>query len=244
MTPEHTEGRVTVLLVDDDQKLCRLISEYLVPFGYDVTCAYTGDDGLEKARSGKFQVAILDVMLPGMDGFDVLRKLRQESDMPVLMLTGRGDETDRIVGLEMGADDYLPKTFSTRELLARLRAVTRRIFEWAPEDSRAREKPVVVGALRVDSGARVAALDDEALDLTRMEFDLLLALARSAGRVLSRDQLLHSSAGREHEYFDRSVDVHISSLRRKLGDDPDEPRYIRTVRGVGYMLLTDFQVER
>ncbi len=237
MTPEHAEGRVTVLLIDDDQKLCRLVSEYLEPFGYDVTCAYTGDDGLEMALSGEFQVAILDVMLPGMDGFDVLRKLRQESDMPVLMLTGRGDETDRIVGLEMGADDYLPKTFSTRELLARLRAVTRRIFEWAPEDSPERAKPVVVGALRIDPGARVATLSDEALDLTRMEFDLLLALARSAGRVLSRDQLLHASAGRDHEYFDRSVDVHISSLRRKLGDEPETPKHIKTVRGIGYMLL-------
>lgn len=237
MTPEHAEGRVTVLLVDDDQKLCRLVTEYLEPFGYDVTCAYTGDDGLEMALTDDFQVAILDVMLPGMDGFDVLRKLRQVSDMPVLMLTGRGDETDRIVGLEMGADDYLPKTFSSRELLARLRAVTRRIFEWAPEDSPERAKPVVAGALRVDPGARVATLSDEALDLTRMEFDLLLALVRSAGRVLSRDQLLHSSAGRDHEYFDRSVDVHISSLRRKLGDDPDDPRHIKTVRGIGYMLL-------
>ena len=231
------DARINVLLVDDDKKLWRLVGEYLEPFGYEVAFAYTGPQGLEMALSSSFDVVILDVMLPEMDGFELLRKLRQTSDVPVIMLTSRGDETDRIVGLEIGADDYLPKTFSTRELLARLRAVTRRAFEWASEDSQELPKPVVAGSIRVDPGPRVATLDDEALDLTRLEFDLLLSLARAAGRVLSRDQLLRSVAGRDHEYYDRSIDVHISSLRRKLGDDMQDPKYIKTVRGVGYMLL-------
>jgi DNA-binding response OmpR family regulator len=239
VTHGSAAGRTSVLLVDDDRKLCRLVGEYLGPLGYDVTCAHTGPDGLEMALSGSIQVVILDVMLPGMDGFDVLRRLRRESGVPVLMLTSRGDETDRIVGLEIGADDYLPKTFSTRELLARLRAVTRRAFEWVEEDSPELAKPIVIGRLRIDPGPRVATLDDRVLDLTRMEFDLLASLARGAGRVLSRDQLLRFAAGRDHDSFDRSVDVHMSSLRRKLGDDADNPKYIKTIRGVGYMLLKD-----
>lgn len=229
--------RISILLVDDDRKFCRLVSQYLTPHGYDVTCTHTGPEGLEGALSGEFHVVVLDVMLPGMDGFEILRKLRTESDVPVLMLTARGDETDRIVGLEIGADDYLPKTSSTRELLARLRALTRRAFEWVSEDSPEFIKPVTAGALRMDPGARVATLDDDVLELTRMEFDLLLLLARRAGRVLSREQLLRATAGRDHGSFDRSIDVHMSSLRRKLGDDPDDPTYIKTVRGVGYMFL-------
>jgi DNA-binding response OmpR family regulator len=239
VTHEAPEARISVLLVDDDRKFCRLVSQYLKPLGYDVACAHTGPDGLDMALSGSFRVVILDVMLPGMDGFDVLRKLRRESDVPILMLTSRGDETDRIVGLEIGADDYLPKTSSTRELLARLRALTRRAFEWVREDSPAFVEPIVVGRLRIDPGPRVATLDDKVLDLTRMEFDLLAALARGAGRVLSRDQLLRSAAGRDHSCFDRSVDVHMSSLRRKLGDGLEDPTYIKTIRGVGYMLLKD-----
>lgn len=239
MTLEATGIRISVLLVDDDRKFCRLVSHYLRPHGYEVACAHTGSDGLDMALSGSFHVVVLDVMLPGMDGFDVLRRLRRESDVPILMLTSRGDETDRIVGLEMGADDYLPKTSSTRELLARLRALTRRAFEWVREDSPELAEPVVVGRLRIDPGPRVATLNDAVLELTRMEFDLLMLLARGAGRVLSRDQLLRSAAGRDHSFFDRSVDVHVSSLRRKLGDDPEHPTHIKTIRGVGYMFLKD-----
>jgi DNA-binding response OmpR family regulator len=211
VTHETPTGGISVLLVDDDKKLCRLVREYLGPLGYDVTSAHTGPEGLDMALSGSFQVVILDVMLPGMDGFDVLRRLRQESDVPVLMLTSRGDETDRIVGLEIGADDYLPKTFSTRELLARLRAVTRRALEWVAEDPPGFAKPIVVGRLRIDPGPRVATLDDRVLDLTRMEFDLLRSLARSAGRVLSRDQLLRFVAGRD---YDASTARSTSTYRR------------------------------
>jgi DNA-binding response OmpR family regulator len=171
-----------------------------------------------------------------MDGFEVLKRLRRSSDTPVLMLTARGEEPDRIVGLEIGADDYLPKTFSTRELLARLRAVTRRATRATaaqPESG----PDIVVGMLRINTASRVALLDDQPLTLTPVEFDLLAALARARGRVKSREQLLEEIRDRNYDVFDRSIDVHISTLRRKLGDDAKEPRFIRTVRSAGYMFI-------
>jgi DNA-binding response OmpR family regulator len=225
-----------VLVVDDDKKLCRLIHDYLEPLGYEVTAAHTGPEGLEVALQESFAAVILDVMLPGMNGFDVLRELRAKSTVPVLMLTGRGEEPDRIVGLELGADDYLPKTFSTRELLARLRAVTRRSTFARVQTVEPRAAQVVVGDLHLDPEARVAALSDQPLPLTAVEFDLLLALAKAAGRVRTREQLLNDVVDRNFDAFDRSIDVHISSLRRKLGDDPKSPRFIVTVRNAGYMM--------
>ncbi len=235
---EAASSRLNVLIVDDDKKLCGLVRDYLEPMGYDVEASHTGAEGLEAALVGDFHVVILDVMLPGMDGFEVLKRLREKSDIPVLMLTARGDETDRIVGLEMGADDYLPKTFSTRELLARLRAVTRRYFrpervESPPSD----EETLIRGDLAINQASRVARSGKETLELTPIEFDLLARLAMAPGRVLTRDQLLDAVAGRSHEVFDRSIDVHISSLRRKLGDNPRNPTYIKTVRSAGYMFL-------
>lgn len=230
-------GKTRVLMIDDDRKLCRLVEEYLEPMGFEVSSVHTGDAGLDEVRTGRFHVVILDVMMPGMDGFEVLKRLRRESDVPVLMLTARGDETDRIVGLEMGADDYLPKTFSSRELLARLRAVTRRSLDMGKIPAASVKTPITVGALRVEPSSRTAWLADEALVLTPVEFDLLTHLAHAAGRVLTRDQLLDAVSGREYEVFDRSVDVHISSLRKKLGDDPKNPRFIKTVRSAGYMFL-------
>jgi len=176
------------------------------------------------------------VMLPGMDGFEVLKKLRHKSDVPVLMLTGRGEEPDRIVGLEIGADDYLPKTFSTRELLARLRAVTRRSTR-KPSGEREGTEEFVAGPLRVCPSARVALLDDQPMTLTPVEFDLLACLAQAKGRVKTREQLLDAMSDRNFDVFDRSIDVHISSLRKKLGDDPKSPRFIRTLRSAGYMLI-------
>ena len=228
--------------------LCRsrLIQEYLEPMGYLITAAHTGPEGLELALNGEHQAIILDVMLPEMDGFEVLKKVRSVSDIPVLMLTALGDETDRIVGLEMGADDYLPKTFSTRELLARLRAVTRRslgsIREIAASDGG--EETIRVGDLKIEPGARQAFLKDAPLDLTPIEFKLLLRLAQAAGRVLSRDQLMDEIASRDYQVFDRSIDMHISSLRRKLGDDPKNPRYIKTVRSFGYMVQREPRSKR
>jgi len=225
-----------LLLVDDNPKLCRMVKEYLEPLGYDIALAHTGPDGLEKALHGEFDAIILDVMLPGLDGFGVLKQLRTESTVPVLMLTGRGEAPDRIAGLELGADDYIPKTFSPRELLARLRAVIRRSVVTAAQARRAPQPPIVVDALQVDPETRQASFQDQPLALTPTEFDLLLSLARDCGRVKTREQLLLEVADRDFESFDRSIDVHISSLRRKLGDDPKKPHLILTVRSAGYML--------
>jgi len=236
MNPANA-GHARLLVIDDDRKLCRLIADYLTPLGYSVTAVHTGPEGVEQAKAETWQAVILDLMLPGMDGFEVLKNIRRTSDVPVLMLTARGDEADRIVGLEIGADDYLPKTFSTRELLARLRAVTRRAVR-APQGAPDAIKPdIVVGPLRINPNARVALLDDQVLTLTPVEYDLLLSLARAKGRIKSRDQILDEIRDREYEIFDRSIDVHVSALRKKLGDDPRQPRFIRTVRSAGYMLV-------
>ena len=230
------DTRTRVLVVDDDIKLCRLIRDYLEPIGYEVTAAHNGPEGLKLAVAQPFAALILDVMLPGMDGLEVLRRLRSESDLPVLMLTGRGDEPDRIVGLELGADDYLPKTFSTRELLARLRAVIRRSITTQAHRKKESGEIFAIEELEIDTGARVAKRSGEKLLLTAVEFDLLVSLAAAAGRVKSREQLLLEVADRDFDVFDRSIDVHISSLRKKLGDDPKLPRFIVTVRSAGYML--------
>jgi DNA-binding response OmpR family regulator len=224
-----------VLVIDDDRELCALIKDYLEPLGYQIVTEHDGPGGLERATSEQFHAVILDVMLPGMDGFDVLKRLRSTSNVPVLMLTSRGEETDRIVGLEMGADDYLPKTFSSRELLARLRAVTRRPARTSREP--AREAEIVVGPLRINPNSRVALLDEKPLKLTTLEFELLASLARAPGRVRSREQLLETIAERNYDGLDRSIDVHIWSLRKKLDDDPKHPRFIQTVRAVGYVLI-------
>lgn len=229
------DARTRVLVVDDDTKLCRLIHDYLAPLGYDVAVEHTGPAGLEAALGNSFAAVLLDVMLPGMDGFEVLRRLRSHSTVPVLMLTGRGEEPDRIVGLELGADDYLPKTFSTRELLARLRAVIRRSILTAASAAPP-SQTIVVGDLEISEGARAASLAGQTLQFTTVEFDLLLSLAKAAGRVKTREQLLLEVADRNFDVFDRSIDVHISSVRRKLGDDPKSPRFIVTIRNVGYMM--------
>ncbi|MEO6244978.1 MAG: response regulator transcription factor [Opitutaceae bacterium] len=239
--PDSAEGRTRLLMIDDDRKLCRLVATYLLPLGFDVTAVHSGPDGVERATTAEapWHAIILDVMLPGIDGFEVLKKIRVRSAVPVLMLTARGDETDRIVGLEVGADDYLPKTFSTRELLARLRAVLRRSAATAAADGAAGKPPteVVVGALHVNLDARSAIMDATPLVLTPVEFDLLASLAKAKGRVKSREALLDECRDRNYDVFDRSIDVHISSLRKKLGDDAKEPTYIRTVRSAGYMMV-------
>jgi two-component system response regulator CpxR len=226
-----TDG-TQILVVDDDEKLCGLVRDYLETFGYTVTAAHNGLAGLDVALRGSFDAVILDVMMPGLDGFEFLKRLRQRSRVPVLMLTGLGDEADRIIGLETGADDYLPKTFSTRELLARLRAVLRRARPVAPTST-----AISVGDLTADPATRMATVGGVLLTLTPVEFDVLLSLVQGAGRIKTREQLLLEVADRDFEVFDRSIDVHISSLRRKLGDDAKSPRYIQTVRSAGYMLL-------
>ena len=236
MNAEMNESATRLLLVDDDEKLSRLLRDYLQPLGYEVDAVNNGKEGLQRAIDGSYDAVILDVMMPGLNGIDVLRELRRHSQVPVLMLTALGDEPDRIVGLEVGADDYLPKTFSTRELLARLRAVIRRSRVTAKKQEPDGPQPVVVGDLWMDSASHTAKLAGEPMTLTPIEWDILLALAQSAGRVKSREQLLLDVADRDFESFDRSIDVHVSSLRKKLGDDPKSPRYIDTVRGVGYRM--------
>ncbi len=237
----EASGRTRLLMIDDDRKLCRLVADYLDPLGFDVVPVYTGPEGIERATSANetWHAIILDVMLPGLDGFEVLRRIRATHSTPVLMLTARGDEMDRIVGLEVGADDYLPKTFSTRELLARLRAVLRRSALSASASAHSAEPPteIVVGPLRLNLDARSAVLDTTPLVLTPVEFDLLASLAKARGRVKSREALLDEIRDRNYDVFDRSIDVHISSLRKKLGDDAKDPRFIRTLRSAGYMMM-------
>jgi len=226
-----------LLLIDDDRELCSLIRDYLQPIGYEIIMEHDGISGLERALSEKFQAVILDVMLPKMNGFEVLKQLRAKSDVPILMLTARGEESDRVAGLEVGADDYLSKNFSHRELLARLRAVTRRNHPAPAKPSEEESQDIIVGTLRMNSGTRVAVLGDQPLLLTTLEFDLLAMLARARGRVKSREELIEAIAQRNYDVFDRSIDVHIWSLRKKLGDDPKNPQFIRTIRAIGYMLI-------
>jgi DNA-binding response OmpR family regulator len=222
-----------LLVVDDDRKLAGLIRDYLTPMGYQVELRHNGPDGLAEALATPYEAVILDVMMPGMDGFAVLKELRKKSDVPVLMLTALGDEADRIVGLEIGADDYLPKTFSSRELLARLRAVTRR--SRIPTGSEA-PRELSAGLLRLCEETHTVVMGDKPLDLTSLEFSILAALLKSKGRVKTRERLIEEVSERRFDIFDRSIDVHVSSLRKKLGDDAKNPRFIRTIRGIGYTL--------
>ena len=228
-----------VLIIDDDRDFCALVTDYLAAFGYAVAAAHTGPAGVEQAAAEAWQAIILDVMLPGFDGFEVLRRIRRAGDTPVLMLTARGDEADQIVGLEIGADDYLPKGSSTRQLLARLHAITRRAAAAAAQApaAAAASDEITIAELCIQPGPRRATMDGKVLTLTPGEFEILLSLARAKGRVKTRDHLLAEIRDREYEVFDRAIDVQISALRRKLGDDPKNPRFIRTVRSAGYMLV-------
>ena len=227
------EPIVHALLVEDDVRLADLTREYLTRHGLVVSVVHDGEEALAEALARRFDVVLLDLMLPGLGGMEICRRLRERSDVPVIMLTARGEEADRVMGLEIGADDYVAKPFSSRELLARIRAQVRR--------ARGRAGPkihaVEVDGLALDPGTHAATLDGELLDLTSYEFALLLALAEAAGRVLSRERLIELAGGSPDESFDRSIDVHVSRLRQKLGDDPRNPRRIRTVRGAGYQLL-------
>lgn len=219
---------VRALVIDDDRLICQLLAEYLAPHGYDVIAAHTGPEGVAKALGSGVDVVILDVMLPGLDGFEVLKRIRAKSQVPVMMLTARGNEQERILGLDTGADDYVPKTFSHRELLARLNALIRR----ARAGQTSQKHVLEAWGVEIDPGQRIAKCDGARLDLTAVEFDLLHALVSAGGRVLSREQLLQDAAQRGPDVSDRSVDVHISSIRRKLGTR--HANCIETVRSVGY----------
>jgi DNA-binding response OmpR family regulator len=230
--PQDTRPQ-RILIIDDDAKFSRLLQDYLRPFGFELHESHDGLDGVRKLSEEHYDAVVLDLMLPGIDGIEVLRRLGPERRVPVLMLTARGDEADRIVGLEMGADDYVAKTVSPREILARVRALTRRNQR---EELLESDRPIHVGKLEINEGTRQAILRGKTLTLTSIEFDLLLSLARAAGHVKTRDELMMESASRLPNAFDRSVDVNISSLRRKLGDDPRDPEFIVTVRNTGYMM--------
>ena len=221
--------RGRVLVIDDDRKLCGLLSAYLTSSGFEVSTAASGDDGLRQLKTEPPDIVVLDVMLPGMDGFEACRAIRRSSSVPIIMLTARGDVTDRVVGLELGADDYMPKPFEPRELVARIQAILRR--------GRSTEDVWKFGSLRVDPQRRSAYLNDEPVLLTTAEFDLLELLIRSRGRVLSRGNILDEVKGETWDAFDRSIDVLVSRLRQKLDDDPRQPSYVRTVRGAGYAFV-------
>ena len=219
-----------VLLVDDDLRLASMVAEYLAQRGLSVDHRKDARSGFLAARDGGYDIVILDVMLPDGDGFDLCRRLRAVSQVPILMLTARGDDTDRIVGLELGADDYLPKPFNPRELLARLKAILRRNAPAATNTQTLR-----FGELSIDRSAREARLGERPCELTSHQFELLLALAERKGRVLTREQLMEVVRGAELEAFDRSIDVHVSRIRAAIEKDPKHPRYIKTVRSVGYV---------
>jgi DNA-binding response OmpR family regulator len=224
-------GAARVLLIDDDETLNALLTEYLGRFGLSVRAVAHPDEGLRALKADPPDLVVLDVMLPGMDGFAVCRKIREGSGVPIVMLTARGDVMDRVVGLELGADDYLPKPFEPRELVARIQAVLRRGARTGGEGR------ALAGPLEVNWAARSVRLDGRSLDLTTAEFELLGLLLRNRGRVLTRERIMEATRGLDWEAYDRSIDVLVSRLRQKLGDDARRPEFIKTVHGVGYSFI-------
>jgi DNA-binding response OmpR family regulator len=222
-----------VLLIEDDARLAGMVADYLGEAGFRAAIAATGAEAERRLKAEDFDVVILDLMLPDTDGLDLCKRIRATSTIPLLMLTARGDPLDRVIGLELGADDYLPKPFEPRELLARLRAILRRQRDRAPEDV------LRFGRLEIDRAARRVRLDGEEKPLTGYQYTLLLALAERSGRVLSRDTLMDLTQGHALEEFDRSIDVHISRIRAAIEDDPKKPRRILTVRGAGYVFAKE-----
>lgn len=222
-----------ILIIDDDEELTELVSEFLGNEGFSVTAVHDGESGLAAALSNEYELAILDVMLPKKNGFDVLRELRRASMLPVVMLTAKGDDTERIVGLEIGADDYLPKPFNPRELAARLRAVLRRVHE--PEEKRAGGEVLRVDDIEISLSGRTAKVDGRDIGLTAVEFDLLTALVEQAGRVVKKEDLSRRVLDRRLSPFDRSLDMHVSNLRKKLGPGGAGGDRIKTIRSVGYI---------
>ncbi|HEY1678771.1 MAG TPA: response regulator transcription factor [Candidatus Sulfotelmatobacter sp.] len=220
-----------ILVIDDDVELCQLVGEYLRAEGFAIDCVHDGESGLKKATVGEYLLAVLDVMLPGINGFEVLRRIRATSRLPVLLLTARGEDVDRIVGLEIGADDYLPKPFNPRELVARIRAVLRRTRGEAASTA---PEVVSVGDVELDPATRTVRLEGKPVDLTSVEFNLLEVLLREAGRVVPRERLVNAVLSRKFSPFDRSIDMHVSKVRKKLGDTEND-EHIKTVRGVGYI---------
>jgi DNA-binding response OmpR family regulator len=228
------DAPIKVLLVEDDERLARLTVRYLEGNGFPVSWVTTGPQALSESAHRQFDVVLLDLMLPGCDGMEVCRMLRTRLDVPIIMVTARKEESDRVLGLDAGADDYVTKPYSSRELVSRIRAVVRRARGQAGPPLR----PLQVGAITIDPARMRATIGARDMALTAYEFAILKALAERTGRVLSREQLLDLAKGGAEEAFDRSIDIHISRLRQKLGDDARNPRYLKTIRGHGYMLAS------
>lgn len=235
METQPTSNTERVLVIDDDVELCKLVTRYLSQEGFQIASVHVGASGAEQALSGNYALIVLDVMMPGVNGFDVLRRIRAESRIPVLMLTAKGDALDRVLGLEMGADDYLAKPFNPQELAARIRAILRRAKPDAGDNSHARAIPIVVGDVEMDCGARVVRRGHEIVNLTTVEFDLLEALLHAAGQVVGREKLTRDVLGRDFSPFDRSIDTHVCNLRKKIGLLADGTERIKGVRGIGYL---------
>jgi two-component system response regulator CpxR len=223
-----------ILVIDDDVELCKLVTRFLAQEGFKIETVNGGASGAERALSGNYALVVLDVMMPGVNGFEVLRRIRAESRLPVLMLTAKGDALDRVLGLEMGADDYLPKPFNPQELVARIRAILRRAQPRA-DKTRASSLPIVAGDIEMNPGTRVVRRGGEIVNLTTIEFDLLERLLQAAGEVVGREKLTRDVLGREFSPFDRSIDTHVCNLRRKIGLLADGTERIKGVRGIGYL---------
>jgi len=233
-----------ILVVDDDEELCQLLSQYLTQDGFVIEAVHTGSAGVERTLSGEHAMVVLDVMLPDMRGFEVLRRVRAQSSIPILMLTARGDDQDRILGLQLGADDYLPKPFNPRELSARIEAVLRRAAPDPAEIKPGASEDLIDADLELFSGARVVRRRGQQVDLTAVEFDLLKRFTKSAGLVLSREDMVRAVLGREFSPFDRSMDTHVSNLRKKLGPRPDGSERIKGVRGIVYIYVLSAPARR
>lgn len=221
-----------ILIIDDDAELCDLVTEFLSLEGFAISAVHDGEQGVKRALSEDFALIVLDVMLPNLNGFEVLRRIRATKRTPIIMLTARGEDVDRIVGLELGADDYLPKPFNPRELVARIRAVLRRM---QPEPQPVSES-LIVDDVELSKTSRVVRCNGQIIELTSAEFDLLELLLQSAGTVVTREDIAQRALGKEYSPFDRSIDMHISNLRKKLGERPDGIERIKSVRGIGYIL--------
>jgi two-component system response regulator CpxR len=226
-----------ILLVDDDIELCRMLAEYLTAENFEIQTTHDGESGANQALTKKFDVVVLDIMLPKLNGLDALRQIRSKSQVPVIMLTAKGDDVNRIVGLELGADDYLPKPFNPRELVARLRAILRRTQSPAPQPDKHSNDPIKAGDVQLRPGERIAQWRGNTLELTSTEYSLLEILVRNAGQVVSKSDLSEQALGRPQSPYDRNIDVHISNLRQKLGNLEDGRSPIQTVRNIGYQFI-------
>lgn len=230
MKPAH------LLLVEDDSEISELLVTLLSNEGFEITCSFNGDDGLKQASTNEFDLVILDIMLPGRDGLDVLRELRKIKNTPVLMLTARGEDIDRIIGFEMGADDYLPKPFNPRELVARIKAILRRVNLDQVEVGSSQESSLTNGCIEVKPQSRQVFLSGEEVELTNAEFNILVELLSHLGEVIHKSDLTQRALGRKLTLYDRAIDMHVSNLRKKLSDTTDDLPNIKTIRGVGYLM--------